>query len=570
VIREAFQDLNRVRQIAVTAGRHGFADVLERSGLWARLGGREVVEQTPESRRETVAKRFRTFLSELGPTFIKLGQVLSTRADLLPAEFIEELSHLQDQVPAFPIEQVREQIVSAFHRPLEEIFPTFDATPIAAASIAQVHRAITVEGKEVVVKVQRPGIAEQIRADLSVLHYIARALEAFVEEVGVYTPTGIIEEFDRAIHEELDFLNEAANIRAFFKNHIGRNGIRIPKVYDELSTRGVLTMEYLHGPKLSQAMATMPQAGKELLAKNILENGFKQLFEDGLFHGDPHPGNLLILDGEPPEKPVLALIDFGLVGRITKQMADTLVSLIVAVAIKDSESAARLLYRLGSAESRSNLLLFKNDIEAIIGEYLPTELSQINAKSLMRDLLDLAVKYKIRVPKEYAILSRASIATEGILRSLFPGMNIGEIALPYAKHLLTERFDPNHLQGGMLKTLNRLQSAANELPMQLSQILLDLEGGKFSVTVKAEQMNELNKNLRALAVISFFGLCACGLIVGAFISFASKDWTIHGVPFLGLFAVVAASFLFGVMMTWYLFGKSVKKVSLTRFFGKGR
>jgi ubiquinone biosynthesis protein len=570
VIREAFQDLNRVRQIAVIAGRHGFADVLERSGLWSRLGTKETVEQTAESRRESVARRFRTLLSELGPTFIKLGQVLSTRADLLPAEFIEELETLQDQVPPFPIEQVREQITQAFHRPLEEIFPTFDAVPIAAASIAQVHRAVTVDGKEVVVKVQRPGIGEQIRADLSVLHYIARALEAVVEEVGVYTPTGIIEEFDRAIHEELDFLNEASNIRAFFKNHVGRTGIRIPKVYDDLSTRGVLTMEYLHGPKLSQAMTSMPEAGKTYLAKNMLENGFRQLFEDGLFHGDPHPGNLLILDGEPPDKPVLALIDFGLVGRITKQMADTLVSLIVAVAIKDSDSVARLLYRLGSADTRPNLLGFKSDIEAIIGQYLPTELSQINAKTLMRDLLDLAVKYKIRVPKEYAILSRASIATEGILRTLYPSMNIGEVALPYAKNLLTNRFDPSHLQGGMLKTLNQLQSAASELPMQLSQILLDLEAGKFSVTVKADQMNELNKNLRALAVISFFGLCACGLIVGAFISFASKEWTLGGVPLLGMFAVIAASFLFGVMMTWYLFGKSVKKVSLSRLLGKGR
>ena len=568
MIREAFQDLNRVRQIAVIAGRHGFADLLDRSGLWARLGGREVVEQTPESRRESVARRFRLVLSELGPTFIKLGQVLSTRADLLPAEFIEELATLQDQVPAFPFEQVQAQVTEAFQRPIDQLFPTFDPVPIAAASIAQVHRAVTVDGQEVVVKVQRPGISEQIRADLSVLRYIARALEAVVEEVGVYTPSGIIEEFDRAIHEELDFLNEAANIRAFHKNHVGRAGIRIPRVYDELSTRGVLTMEYLHGPKLSQAMTTMPEAGKQHLANSILENGFKQLFEDGLFHGDPHPGNLLILEGEPADKPVLALIDFGLVGRITKQMADTLVSLIVAVAIKDSESVARMLYRLGSADTRPNLLGFRNDIEAIIGQYLPTELSQINAKTLMRDLLDLAIKYRIRVPKEYAILSRASIATEGILRTLFPKMNIGEVALPYAKHLLADRFDPSQLQGGMLKTLNRLQSAASELPLQLSQILLDLEAGKFSVTVRAEQLNELNKNLRALAVISFFGLCACGLIVGAFISFASKDWSVGGVPWLGLFAAVAASFLFGVMMTWYLFGKSVKKVSLTRLFGK--
>jgi ubiquinone biosynthesis protein len=561
MIREALQDLNRVRQIAVIAGRHGFGEWAERSGLWARLGRKEAVEPTPEARSESGARRFRAMLNDLGATYIKMGQVLSTRADMLPAAVIEELATLQDRVPPFPMGEVREQIASAFGRPLEDLFDRFDAEPIAAASIAQVHRARTKDGQDVVVKVQRPGIAETIRADLSVLHYLARALEAVIEEAGIYSPTTLVEEFDKAIHEELDFLNEAANTRTFYKNHQGRPYARIPKVYDELTARTVLTLEYIDGVKLKDA--NLDEAGRQTLARNILEGAFKELFEDGLFHGDPHPGNFLVLPG-----PVMALLDFGLVGRVTRQMQETLIQLILAVALKDSESVAKLLYRVGTPDSRANLIGFRNDIEAIIGQYLPKELKDVNAKHLLRDLLDLAVKYRIRVPREYAILARAAIATEGILRSLYPEMNIGEVVLPYAKQMLADRYDPQALQGGLMKTLLRLQSTASELPLQLSQIMLDLESGKFSVTVRAEQMKELNANLRALAVVAFSGLCACGFIVGAFISFAGTGWNVGGVPVLGMLGIIAAGFLFGIAMTWYMFGGRVQKLSLKRLLGR--
>ncbi len=554
MIREAFQDLNRVRQIATIAARHGFADLLERSGL-SRLLGRKEEDPSPETRRESVARRFRQFLNDLGPTFIKLGQVLSTRADMLPAEFIDELATLQDNVAPIPMEQIAEQIRRSFGKEPAELFQQIDPKPLAAASIAQVHRALTREGDEVVVKVQRPEIADQIRADLSVLHYLARALEAVVEEVGVYTPTGIVEEFDRAIHEELDFIHEASNLRAFYKTHVGRAYIRIPRVYDELSSRTVLTMEFIRGTKLSQLDLT--QADREAIARNIVEASFRQLFEDGLFHGDPHPGNLLVLDGN-----VLALLDFGIVGRLTKQMQDTLVSLMLSIALKDAESVARILYRIGSPDSRANLLGFKSDIEQILGQYLPAKLRDVDSRHLLSDLLDLAIKYKIRVPKEYAILSRAAISTEGILRSLYPDLNIGEMALPYAKQLLAERYDPTQLQGGLMKTLLRIQSIAQDLPMQLSQIMLDLEAGKFSVTIRADQLDRVNANLRSLAAISFLGLCVCGFIIGAFIAFASRPPSYDGVPILGVLGALAAGALFGAAAAWYFFTARLRKLSL--------
>jgi ubiquinone biosynthesis protein len=561
LLREAFQDLNRLRQIAVIAGRHGFADLLERSGTWNILGRREQVEPSPEARRASVARRFRTLLNDLGPTFIKFGQILSTRQDLLPAEFIEELATLQDDVPPMPQEQMEKQLREALGRDPQELFKSIDPQPLAAASIAQVHRAVTHGGDRVVVKVQRPAIAEQIRTDISLLHGLARLLEAVVEETGIYTPTGIIEEFDRAIHEELDFLNEAANVREFYENHRGRPYLRIPRVFDDLSSRTVLTLEEIEGIKISGIDRASRDTGT--IARHIVEGCFRQLFEDGVFHGDPHPGNLFVQEGD-----TIALIDFGIVGRVSRPMQHTLINLIMAIALRDADSVARILYRVGVPDARANLVGFRNDIDGILNQYLPSTLGAINATSLLRDLFDLAVKYRIRVPREYALLSRAAVSIEGVLRWLAPDLKVSEMALPYAKELLAGQYDPAKLQGGMLKTLLRFQSFASDLPVQVSQIMLDLEAGKFAVNVRSEQMDKLILNVRAIGVIAFLGLCACGFIVGAFIAFARETWNVRGVPVLGLFGIAVAAGLFGSAISWYFLGGRFRKIRLTRFLKK--
>lgn len=552
-----------MRQIATIAARHGFADLLERAGLWRMLGRRERVEVSPEAQRASTARRFRMLLNDLGPTFVKLGQILSTRADLLPSEYIEELATLQDHVEPFPLEEVYGQIRAALGHEVDELFREIDPQPLAAASIAQVHRAVTMEGDEVVVKVQRPGIAQQIDSDLTVLRSLARLLEAVVEETGIYTPSGIVDEFDRAIHEELDFVHEASNIRAFLENNRNRPYMKIPRVYDMLSSRTVLTMEFIRGVKISHAELS-PEDRREV-AGHILDASFRQLFEDGLFHGDPHPGNILVLEGNR-----LALLDYGVVGRLSRAMQETLVMLVLAVALKDSDSVARILYRMGVPDARANLVGFRNDIESLLGQHLPTTLGEVDARSLMRDLLDLAVKYRIRIPKEYALLSRASVSMEGMLRSLYPDLNILEVAMPYAKELLADRYDPSQLQGGLMRTLLRFQSLAQDLPTQLSQILLDLESGKFSVTVRAEQFDQLNENLRGAAVVLFLGLCACGFIVGAFISFAGTPWVYRGVSVMGILGVAMSAALFGATITWYLFGRRFGKVRLSRWLKQRR
>ena len=558
------QDLNRLRQIATIAARHGFADMLDRAGVFRLIGRREPVEQAPDTRAASTARRFRRMLEDLGPTFVKLGQVLSTRADLLPGEFVSELRLLQDSVTPIPLDAVRAQIQAGLGRSPEEAFASIEQEPLAAASIAQVHRATTLGGESVVVKVQRPGIQAQMASDLQVLRALAKLLEAVVEETGIYSPVGIVEEFDRAIREELDFVHEAVNVHAFQETHRERKGIRIPRVHDELSSGTVLTLEYFGGMRLLEAQLSAERRGE--LAHVVLDTAFRQLFEDGLFHADPHPGNFLLLpDGD------IGLVDFGLVGRLTRQMREQLVILIVAVALKDSDSVARLLYRIGAPDARPNIAAFRNDIDTLLGRHLPRTLGEVNARHLLSDLLDLAVKYRIRVPREYALLSRASISMEGILRQLSPELDILGVAMPYAKELLKGRYELGDLQGGLLRALLRFQGLAADLPTQVSQILLDLETGRFSVHVKSTSLDNVNTSLRAAAVITFLGLCACGFIVGTFISFAQVPWTVRGYPVLGLLGTAMAAALFGAAFTWYLFGNRFGKISLRRLLpGKAR
>ncbi|MBI5546359.1 MAG: AarF/ABC1/UbiB kinase family protein [Deltaproteobacteria bacterium] len=557
---QAFKDLNRLREIAVLAVRHGFGEMLDRTRLWEILGRREKGEARPETSRETTARRFRLLLSDLGPTFIKLGQVLSTRPDLLPAEYIQELSLLQDAVPPEPMDHVVREVEQSFGKPLAELYGSIEEKPLASASIAQVHRARTLTGEEVVVKVQRPGIAGRIRADLDLLYYAARLLEAVVEETGVYTPVGIIEEFDAAIHEELDFLNEARNIREFLRLNQGRDWLAFPQAVDGLCSKTVLTMEFLKGENIRAI--DLAKHDRKKLAERILETAFRQLFEDGFFHGDPHPGNILVLEGDR-----LGVLDLGVVGRVSKQMQENLVMLVLAVALKDADTVARLIYRVATPDKRTNLNAFKQDIQGVLDAYMVKKpiLGEIEVKTIVPELLNLALRYHVKIPKEYALLSRALLLVEGMVRWLYPELNIGQAVVPYAKELMFGRYETSGLSTLGMKAFLRFQTFATDVPMQLSQVLLDLEGGKFKVNVGSEDLARIASNLKSLGMITFLGFLACGLTIGAFVSFSKLDFAFHGVPVLGGLAVLLVGFLFGVVATWTAASGRVKKLSLARW-----
>jgi ubiquinone biosynthesis protein len=568
VLREAFQDLNRVRQIVSIAARHGFGAYFDQTRLGDLLGHREAEEVRqaaagaepagPEPDRRT-AQRFRQLLLDLGPTFIKLGQLLSSRPDILPSHWVDELSELQDAVPPFPMAEVRAQIENGLGRSVEECFASLDETPLASASIAQVHLAVTHAGERVVVKVQRPRIRQRIDADVGILYQVARLVEAVIEETGVYTPTGIVEEFDRSIHEELDFTREARNARAMAATAKDRPFLVIPRVLDALSSDAVLTMEYVEGVKVSD-VTTAGGYDPEQVAKNVIEASFRQLFEDGLFHGDPHPGNILVLPGNR-----IALIDFGLVGRLTRPMQEALVTLIMATALRDADTVARVLNRIGVPEEHTPITAFREDISGILERYLGLKLEDIRTSTLLRDLLDLAVKHRIRIPKEYAVLSKASITVEGIIRKLYPQLDILEIGMPYAKELLLSRFNPSDASGTLMKSLLKIQTLAEDVPAQLQQILIDIESGKFRVNVRSVELERIAGNVRTLGLTSFLGLVAAGLTVGGLVVLAREFATWRWLPFVGAAALAFAGVLFGMGLALYLLGAPRRKIRLRRF-----
>jgi ubiquinone biosynthesis protein len=562
---QAVQDLKRLREISVVVVRHGFGELWDRAKIWDVLGRREDGDRpSREEIRATSARRFRETLAELGPTFIKLGQILSSRPDILPLDFIAELSLLQDRAAPMPVATVFDLIEKGLGRPAPKLFAAIDPEPMASASIAQVHRARLPTGEEVVVKVQRPAIEAQIRSDTDLLAYLARFLEGVIEETGIYTPSGIVSEFRAAMLLELDFENEARNIEEFAKTHADRPYVVIPRLYRELSSRTVITMEELKGVKLKTVLddPAFPGVDRKQLARHVLEASFQQLFNDGLFHGDPHPGNVMVMEGNR-----IGLLDFGLVGRLSKQMQESIIVLVLATSLRDPDTVARLLYKVGVPDQRINLHHFRQEIHDILERYMGLKLSEVDSGVLMAELVDLAMKYKIKIPKEYAVLSKASATTEGIVRQLDPDLDVTQAALPYARQLLYDRYSPGSMSGGFLRLLLQLQGFLQDTPQQLSQILMDLEGGKFNVQVRSDELARLNTNVKALGILLFSGMLAAGLIVGAFslVGRASEGAGTTVWPIAALVGLALSAMLFGAALTWTLLGGRLKKISVRRF-----
>jgi ubiquinone biosynthesis protein len=559
---QAVQDLKRLREISGVVARHGFGELWDRAKIWDVLGRREDhARPSPEVLRATSARRFRETLSELGPTFIKLGQILSSRPDILPPDFISELSQLQDHVRPMPVEVIYRGIEQGLGRKALELFASIDPQPLASASIAQVHRATLPSGEEVVIKVQRPGIEEQIKSDTDLLFYLARFLEGVIEETGIYTPTGIVQEFRAAMLLELDFDNEARNIEAFAKNHVDREYVVVPRLHRSHSSRTVLTMQQLKGEKLKKVLEAPDSVDRKLLAKHVLDASFHQLFDDGLFHGDPHPGNIIILPGDR-----IGLIDYGLVGRLSKGMQESIILLVLAISLRDPDTVARLLYKVGVPDERINLHAFRSDIHDILERYLGLKISQVDSGRLLAELVDLAMHYKIKIPKEYAVLSKAAGTTEGIIRQLDPDLDIAQAALPYAKQLLVERYSPDSMSGGLLRVGLQLQGFLQDTPAQISQILMDLEGGKFHVTIRNDELTRLNSNIKALGILLFAGMIASALIVGAFSLVGRSEGTDHTVwPVPALVGLTLSAMLFGAAVAWTIVSGRLKKISIRRF-----
>lgn len=475
-------------------------------------------------------------LEELGPSFVKLGQIMSTRSDLLPQELILELVKLQDSVPPVPFADIKEQVERSLGAPLEELFADFQEIPLAAASIAQVHRATlrTEEGtRDVVVKVQRPGIGTTISSDIDILHTFAALLERAIPETRIYSPTGLVQQFDRAITNELDFTTEADNAIRFAQNFEGYRNVRFPKVYKRASSKHVLTLEYLDGKKVFDAVAA-GHSGKKL-ARIALDVLVKQIFEDGFFHADPHPGNTLILG--TPDDPTFAMLDLGMVGRLSPRLRDQAVDLMVAAVRRDYDSVADVLYQIGTPTKKIDMNAYRAEVAVLAERYLGKQLKDIEISALIRDLAQGAMKYEIEMPTDFMLVGKALMTVEGVGKVLEPELDIFEEAKPHFLGILKKRYSPERLGNELLRRLEKLSGATSHLPEQLGEVLDDLRLGRLVVhTSDPEASNASDRLGRRI----YSGLVASALILSGAWALTAREFY----PAIALFAV-ATLWLFG-------------------------
>lgn len=557
--RISVHDLPRVRDVALTLASHGFGELARVMGL----------ESGSIDSSIPAARRVRLALAELGTTYIKLGQVLSVRADILPAAVIAELAELQDNAPLVPFPEVRAVIEEELGVPLGSVFATFEEVPLASASIAQVHAATLHDGREVAVKVQRPGIAEVLRSDVPILYTLARLLEGHVQFPGLHRPVEIVQEFELAIQTELDFLQEVCAADRFRLNHKDIAGVAVPLVYRDHCTRRVLVMERIRGQKLNEVEGGS-EVGRVAMRK-FIESWYYQLFEHGFFHGDPHPGNLFVLDDG-----TLCFIDFGLTGTLTGEMQDVMTDIFAGLVFRDAETVAIAIYRAGATSERVDLKAFKREIERLMGKYHGSSWNDLGSRGSLTEFLDVALRFRIQLPREFAVIARAGTLVDGIAKRLLPDGDIVEEVRPWAQRLAQRRFGPERITADTLRALQRAQVAFRDLPTQANQFLLDLERGRVSITTRDPDSAALRLELRHAAMRLALAVCTLALAVSAAILLATWAPTPGGVPILAFVGVgigLAAVGTFSALVMHWLFAARIQPrrwyrrlITLFRFF----
>jgi ubiquinone biosynthesis protein len=547
----AVRDLARLREITSVLVRHGFGEVVTRMGFGRRprrgtpsdpppsmrpgeeaapeISTEELAKGEEEKSRTSTAERIRLVLQDLGPSFIKLGQIASTRPDLLPPDVIAELKRLQDDVPPVPFEDVKKVIEASLGAPIEQVFLTFDERPLATASIGQVHRATlqTPDGEQrVVVKVQRPNVGQTVARDLELLHILAAALERAIPETKLYSPVGLVQQFDRSITAELNFTIEGENGERFAKNFEGTpqgEVCRFPKVYKQASSKQVLTLEFFDGLKVDKAVAAGVD-GKRV-AKSSVGVVIKMIFEDGFFHADPHPGNIIIMGGTDGTDPIIGLIDLGMVGRLSPELRDRTVDLMIAAARQDSYAVADALYEIGRPTRKIDMREYRADVAVLAEKYLGRPLKEIDLSAMIRDIVQGAMKFGLEVPTDFMMVGKSLMTIEGIGKQLDPELDVLGEAQPYFIAIMKKRYSPQRLGNELIRGVEQLSRAGYDVPLQAREVLEDLRLGRLVVKTADPELPAATDRLGRRI---FSGLVVGGGLVGGAVVFP-QNMTVGGV-----------------------------------------
>lgn len=517
----AVKNSRRFREILSVFAKHGFTDVAGRMHLDRFIPSRWSAGLEEASDRPS-EERLRFAFERLGPTFIKLGQVLAARPDLIPESYVEELKKLQDDVKTLPFETIREVVEKELGKPLSEAFLSFEEVPIAAASIAQVHGAVLLTGEKVVLKIQRPGIASIINQDVDLLEFLAKLLEKYVPESRIFAPTIIVDEFFRTLKLELDFNIEANNIARISENLKEFTDVRVPLVYKNYSTKRILTLERFFGTPMTN-LEEVKRKGFDL--KRLNEIGarafFKTVVKDGVFHGDLHGGNIFVLeDGK------LGLIDFGIVGRLSRKSRQQLSSMVLAIMTEDFEALCYQYAELGSAGPTVDFDGFQRGVRNALSPYLGLRAKDINSGQILIEATKIATQYQIRVPGEWMIVFRALFTVEGLGRSLDPDFDMMVLGKELMTDLVKDQYSAANFTKDAAWVAKDVMALANMLPRQIRWMLRKWNSDGYAFEVKSPQLEALGETLEKNNKKLSLSVLAGGFAIAGAISLQSPD-TIH-------------------------------------------
>lgn len=514
-----YRKFKRSKQIVTIFVNHGFGTLIDRLGILKYL---KIEKQTKEyTEREnlklSVGERLKLSFEELGPTFIKLGQIMSTRPDLLPRDIIHELEKLQDAVAPFPITEVREVIEFELGDKLENIFREFKEEPIAAASIGQVHRAKLLSGKEVVVKVQRPNIEKNIELDIGILKDLADFIDNRTRFGKLYSFSKMVEEFETTLTNELDFRMEGENAETFKVNFKDEANVIVPEISWIHTTNRVLTMEEIQGASLKN-FEVLDQLGldKTIIARNLANSILYQILRDGFFHGDPHPGNIMVLENN-----TIAFLDLGMIGQLNNHRKNQFLKMLMGITLKDSKLIVQAIVELDAMSERINMRNLEKDIDRLRDQVLSVPLSQIKIGEVFNEIFDLAFSYNIMIPGEFTMLAKSLITLEGLVEKLDPELNVLEIAEPIAGKLVFTLITPEKIGREILGGAMDYSNLVRKFPSIFLNFLDKMEHDDFTVQLKlkeadryAQKLDKAFNRLSISLVLLSLSIVIAGTIVG--------------------------------------------------------
>lgn len=543
------RSLGRSRQIATVLLNYGFGDVVERLGLFRYLQwGRRLLflrRKEPELRL-TRPQRIRMALEELGASFIKFGQVMSTRPDLVPPDVIVELAKLQEGVPPFKSAVAIEILETELGAPVSQLFAEFDPTPLAAGSLGQVHRARHFDGTELAVKIRRPHVIRDVERDLVLMLELALLVQRHLPEAEVFDPVGLVAQFSRSIRREMNFLREARTVEEFSRLFKHDATLIVPRIYWDLTSDAVITMEFINGLRVTDRPALVSAGlSPAAIAANGARIFLKQAFELGLFHGDPHPGNLRISTNG-----TLGLIDFGMVGRLEDERREQLVDLFLCIVQRNVKRAVDLVLIVGKPSREVDRPLLQTDLRDFIESYYGLSLDRVRMGKLLSDFVAILSNHAIRYPADLMLLIRAMVTLEGVGRELDPEFNLAEHLAPFVRHVVRERYNPKRVAGRWMNDSQRLLGAMHDMPLHIERVLDKLSRDDLKIQLEHRNLDYLVTELDRSGNRIVVGLVMSSLIVASALIVRSGSASSFGASWITVPIFVLSSLL-GI---WLIYG----------------